>query len=183
LSGHPRRVAGLPWKPGRDRRRAGRRVGRQASSQSGDSRIRLLHQATVALLALAISGCHRNAAPQGGSAQPQVVDAPGLRAQLEAKRGRPVFVNFWASWCEPCVAEFPELVRAAGEWRARGISFVSISADEASDLTPVQRTLERFGASFDSVLVATGDIDALIRQVDGEWTGALPASVLYEPSR
>ena len=112
----------------------------------------------------------------------QVVDAPGLKAQLEAKRGRPVFVNFWASWCEPCIAEFPELVRAAGEWRPRGISFVSVSADEASDLTPVERTLERFGAPFDSILVATGDIDALIRQVDGEWTGALPASFLYDAS-
>jgi thiol-disulfide isomerase/thioredoxin len=108
------------------------------------------------------------------------VDGSGLKAELEARRGHPVFINFWASWCEPCMTEFPELVRAAGEWRPRGIRFVSISADEPTDLAPIERTLERFGASFDSILVATGDIDALIRQIDLEWTGALPASFLYD---
>ncbi len=97
-------------------------------------------------------------------------------------RGHPVFVNFWASWCEPCIEEFPELVRAAREWRSRGISFVSISADEPADLRPVEQTLQRFGAPFDSVLVASGDVDALIRQVDTDWTGALPASFLYDAS-
>jgi thiol-disulfide isomerase/thioredoxin len=110
------------------------------------------------------------------------VDAAGFQSELDARRGHPVFVNFWASWCEPCIAEFPELVRAAREWRPRGISFVSVSADEATDLGPVEQTLERFGAPFDSVLVASGDIDALIRQVDTDWTGALPASFLYDPS-
>lgn len=93
-----------------------------------------------------------------------------------------MFVNFWASWCEPCIAELPELVRAAHEWRPRGISFVSVSADEVTDLAPVERTLKQFGAPFDSVLVVSGDIDALIRQVDAEWTGALPASFLYDSS-
>jgi thiol-disulfide isomerase/thioredoxin len=110
------------------------------------------------------------------------VDAAGLKSELEARRGRPVFVNFWASWCEPCIAEFPDLVRAARHWQSRGITFVSVSADEATDLAPIERTLERFGASFDSVLVASGDMDALIRQVDTDWTGALPASFLYDSS-
>ncbi len=112
----------------------------------------------------------------------RLVDAAGLRAELDRMRGRPVFVNFWASWCEPCIEEFPELVRAANEWRPRGVGFLSISADEPADLAPVERTLRRFGAPFDSVLVASGDIDALIREVDADWTGALPASFLYDAS-
>jgi thiol-disulfide isomerase/thioredoxin len=111
-----------------------------------------------------------------------VVDAARLKTELEANRGHPVFVNFWASWCEPCMEEFPQLVRAANTWRARGVRFVSVSADEANDLTPVRRTMERFGAQFDSVLVASGDVDALIQQVDPQWTGALPASFLYDAS-
>jgi len=110
------------------------------------------------------------------------VDAVGLRQELERMRGHPVFVNFWASWCEPCIEEFPALVQAAREWRPRGIAFVSISADEPGDLRPVEQTLQRFGAPFDSVLVASGDVDALIRQVDADWMGALPASFLYDAS-
>jgi thiol-disulfide isomerase/thioredoxin len=107
------------------------------------------------------------------------VDAAGLQAALDAQRGHPVFVNFWASWCEPCMDEFPELVRAARGWRPRGIRFVSVSADDPADLAPVRKTIDRFGGPFDALLVASGDTDDLIRKVDAEWTGALPASFLY----
>ncbi len=75
--------------------------------------------------------------------------------------------------------EFPELVRAARDWRARGICFISVSADDPADLGPVRKTLERFGDGFDATLVASGDVDALILKVDADWTGALPASFLY----
>jgi thiol-disulfide isomerase/thioredoxin len=144
----------------------------------------LLHQASVTLLALtfAIGACHRGVAPESKPAALRLVNSEGLEEELQSKRGRPVFVNFWATWCEPCMAEFPDLVKAAREWRPRGIAFVSVSADEATNLTPIQTVLERFGAAFDSVFVASGDIDALIRQIDAEWTGALPASFLYDAS-
>ncbi len=134
------------------------------------------------MLALALGACHRPAIAQTVSARLRLVDAVGFTQELERLRGHPVFVNFWASWCEPCIEEFPELVRAARQWRPRGITFVSISADEPGDLRPVEQTLQRFGAPFDSVLVASGDVDALIRQVDADWTGALPASFLYDAS-
>jgi len=134
------------------------------------------------LLALALGACHRSASVEAVPARLRVVDAVGFTQELERMRGHPVFVNFWASWCEPCIEEFPALVQAAREWRPRGIAFVSISADEPGDLRPVEQTLQRFGASFDSVLVASGDIDALIRHVDAEWMGALPASFLYDAS-
>jgi thiol-disulfide isomerase/thioredoxin len=134
------------------------------------------------LLALALSACHRSATVEAVPAHVRVVDAVGFTQELERMRGHPVFVNFWASWCEPCIEEFPALVQAAREWRPRGIAFVSISADEPGDLRPVEQTLQRFGAPFDSVLVASGDVDALIRYVDADWMGALPASFLYDAS-
>jgi thiol-disulfide isomerase/thioredoxin len=134
------------------------------------------------LLALALGACHRSTAVEAVPARLRVVDAVGLSQELERMRGHPVFVNFWASWCEPCIEEFPALVQAAKEWRPRGIAFVSISADEPGDLRPVEQTLQHFGAPFDSVLVASGDVDALIRQVDADWMGALPASFLYDAS-
>lgn len=75
--------------------------------------------------------------------------------------------------------EFPELVRAARSWRSRGVRFLSVSADDPSDLAPVRKTVDRFGGPFDALLVASGDTDELIRRVDAEWAGALPASFLY----
>jgi hypothetical protein len=78
--------------------------------------------------------------------------------------------------------ELPDLARAAQAWRPRGVRFVSVSADEVNDVALIQRTLKRFGAEFDTVLVTTGDVDALIREVDNEWTGSLPASFFYNAS-
>src|ERR1035438_1262718 len=45
-------------------------------------------------------------------------------------KGRVVLVNFWATYCVPCRAEIPEMVKMADRLRARGLDFVSISADE-----------------------------------------------------
>ena len=117
---------------------------------------------------------------EGDVARLLPIDAAGYRQELQRMRGHPVFVNFWASWCEPCIEEFPRLVQAAKEWRPRGVAFVSITADDASDPRPARQTLQRFGAAFDSVYVVSGDVDAFIREVDREWTGALPASFLYD---
>jgi cytochrome c biogenesis protein CcmG/thiol:disulfide interchange protein DsbE len=64
-------------------------------------------------------------------------DLPLLAAsgqlQLAALRGRPAVVNFWASWCPPCKEEAPSLNRLAQQWGARGVRFVGIDFNDASD--------------------------------------------------
>jgi thiol-disulfide isomerase/thioredoxin len=110
------------------------------------------------------------------------VDAQQFAAERARHRGHLLFVNFWATWCEPCKEELPVIVRAAQAWRSRGVHFISISADDPDNLGRVRKELDQRGARFDAVLIATGDLDAMIRQTDIEWTGSLPASFLYSPS-
>jgi thiol-disulfide isomerase/thioredoxin len=93
-----------------------------------------------------------------------------------------VVVNFWASWCEPCIEEFPDLVRAARTWRPRGVRFMSVSADDPKDPAPVKRALARFGAPFDSILIAPADAESVMKSFDDAWTGALPATFVYDAS-
>jgi thiol-disulfide isomerase/thioredoxin len=136
----------------------------------------------LALACALLVGCHRQARPLGPMPEPRVVDLVGLQAALAAQRGHPTVVNFWASWCGPCIEEFPTLVRAAEKLRPRGVRFVSVSADDPSDLTPVRAVLERFGAPFDAVLVARGEGSGgnIIDAIDPGWSGALPATFLYD---
>lgn len=61
------------------------------------------------------------------------LNGPG-RVSLASLRGHPVVLNFWASWCAPCKAEAPRFETAWRQWRARGVRFVGIDANDfASD--------------------------------------------------
>jgi thiol-disulfide isomerase/thioredoxin len=105
----------------------------------------------------------------------------GFHEIMRAQRGHPVVVNFWATWCAPCIEEFPDVVKGAEKWRSRGVRFVSISADDPKDLPKVKKTLERFGAPFDAVLIANAKAGpAIIEDVDADWSGALPTTFLYD---
>ena len=136
------------------------------------------HQKALILL---LVGCTSHAAPAKNVAEPREVDVAGFHEVMRAQRGHPVIVNFWATWCAPCIEEFPDVVKGAQKWRSRGIRFVSISADDPKDAAKVKKTLERFGAPFDAILIANAKAGpAIIEDVDADWSGALPTTFLYD---
>jgi cytochrome c biogenesis protein CcmG/thiol:disulfide interchange protein DsbE len=81
---------------------------------------------------------------------------PGERIHLAALRGRPVVLNFWASWCQPCQAEAPILSAAAKTYTARGVVFLGIAFQ-----TPAkdgQAFIEQHGISYPCGPDPAGDI-------------------------
>jgi len=80
-----------------------------------------------ALLALALSlGALSGCAPPDPV---RITNVAGIEAELEARRGKACLVNFWATWCPPCVAELPELMQVAAEFEARGATVLGVSFD------------------------------------------------------
>jgi thiol-disulfide isomerase/thioredoxin len=142
----------------------------------------MLHQTALIALFLAACSSHVAQAPVATAVpEPREIDTTGFQDAMRAQRGHPVIVNFWATWCTPCIQEFPDVVKGAQKWRARGVRFVSISADDPKDLANVKRTLQKFGAPFDAVLIASAKAGpALIEGVDADWSGALPTTFLYD---
>lgn len=111
------------------------------------------------------------------------VDLAGLRRFLprESGKGRPLLINFWATWCEPCREEFPDLVKIDDEYRERGLDFVIISLDDLSDIRKgVPEYLRSMHARMPAFLLNVQDPEDVIALVDPKWTGAMPATFLFD---
>ena len=87
--------------------------------------------------------------------------------------GRPILINFWASWCAPCVKEMPELQRFSAGQGPNGVQVVGIALD---DPAAVRAFLQRVAVSYPILLDAPGPADASVRL--GNPKGVLPYSVL-----
>jgi thiol-disulfide isomerase/thioredoxin len=95
-------------------------------------------------------------------------------------RGKVLLVNFWATWCEPCREEMPYLAALARKHRARGFVLATISADEPEDKGAAAAFLRSAGVDAPAFLKRVRNDDAFITSVDREWSGALPASFLFD---
>lgn len=90
-------------------------------------------------------------------------------------RGRPLLVNFWATWCPPCIEELPLLSRTYDEKKADNWQFIGLAIDQA-DL--VQRFLARTPVSFPVVMAGAKGV-GLTRSL-GNAAGGLPFSVIFD---
>ena len=87
--------------------------------------------------------------------------ARGESVDLLALRGSPVIINFWATWCAPCVVEMPELQALYETWRAEGLHVLAVNLGE--DANAVLQWSQVYGLSFDLLLDPQGEIAALYR--------------------
>jgi len=101
--------------------------------------------------------------------------------QRDPKDTRPMLVNFWATWCDPCRDEFPDLVKLDNDYRGKGLNFVSISLDDISDIKSLgPKFLNEMKATMPVVLLNVNDPEPAIKVVDATWDGQLPATFLYD---
>lgn len=117
-------------------------------------------------------------------AQPKLapVDQAGYSKLIAANKGKVVLVEFWATWCEPCRAEMPELVKLEQKLRARGFDLVTISTDEAGAQPAALKVLAANHVAGATYLRQAADDDQFSDAIDPKWGGALPALFLYDRS-
>lgn len=126
-----------------------------------------------------------SAAPAILSAQklPVVADDAGYRKVVAGHKGKVVLVEFWATWCEPCRAEMPELVKLEQKLRARGLDVIMISVDDPNDQAKAAKVLKETTMPVPGFLRDVPDDDKFCVSVDPGWaSGAVPAIFLYDRS-
>ena len=106
------------------------------------------------------------------------IDAEALKNLLKPN-GKPLLINFWATWCEPCREEFPELVKIGADFKDK-IDLIIISLDELSEINgDVPKFLAEMKAGMPSYLLKTPSEEAAIASVSKEWQGGLPFTILF----
>jgi len=109
------------------------------------------------------------------------IDAKGIAGLIKNHSDKLRLINVWATWCGPCVEEFPDFVTMNRMYRDRGFEFVSISADDPEHKDKALKFLQRNQASGPNYIFNTDDKYKLIEAIDPKWEGALPYTILVEP--
>ena len=109
------------------------------------------------------------------------VDISGIKEIIANKSGKYRLINLWATWCGPCVIEFPEFVTMQRMYGARNFEFISISTDGLKKKDKVLEFLKDKNAATKNYICTSDDKYALIEAVDKDWPGALPYTLLVAP--
>lgn len=115
--------------------------------------------------------------------KPLEIDLEALKSllQRDAKQPRPLLINFWATWCEPCREEFPDLLKIESDYRKRGLEFVAVSFDFSEDVqTAVPDFLREVKAEIKPYWLNLPDPQPAIRMVDPAWSGGIPSTFLFD---
>jgi len=110
-----------------------------------------------------------------------LADAPALIKLRQNGSGKLRLVNFWATWCGPCITEFPDLVKINRSFRHRAFELVTVSANFPDEKKAVLAFLQKNQASNQNLLFADTDKYKLMAAFDPEWNGALPYTLLLGP--
>ncbi len=127
----------------------------------------------------------------------ELIDAAGVAALRKNGTKKLRLINVYATWCGPCVEEFPELVKTARKFGLREFELITISMDDATDKDTVKAFLEKNHASLpdllkpslkaegrttNSYIFNSANQEELIKALDPKWPGPIPHSVLVAPN-
>ncbi len=139
------------------------------------------------LLTLSLAGC--TSPTETGTADtvtrtsvsaPQGIDLQELQELLAPTKGNVLVINFWATWCPPCVAEIPELASFYNDYQ-ENLSFLALSLDDPDEIDKaVRKFVQEKQVPFPVYVLMKRDLDAISEIVKQELAGALPTTLVYD---
>ena len=102
-------------------------------------------------------------------------DLSGTPVVVGSLRGKPLVINFWATWCEPCKEEMPDFQRLASSDLAKNLQVVGIGIDSASNMLAFSKKL---GISY--LLLESGVVGLDVLKAVGDKAGALPYTLIVD---
>jgi thiol-disulfide isomerase/thioredoxin len=110
------------------------------------------------------------------------IDEAGFQKLVQSNKGKVVLYDFWATYCAPCRAETPELLKLERKLHGNGFVLVTISADEPESDSRAAKMAGELGITRPAYRKEAKKDEDFINLIDPKWEGALPAMFLYDKS-
>ena len=109
------------------------------------------------------------------------IDEKGLERLLHDRKEKILLLNVWATWCQPCVEEFPDLVELYSEYQNAAVDIVAISVDYPDEVeSKILPFLASQNVSFPVYVADIKKDEDLINALNPSWSGAVPATFIFD---
>jgi thiol-disulfide isomerase/thioredoxin len=116
---------------------------------------------------------------KGGYGQDRIVKFPSIDSLLTGYTGSVRVLNFWATWCKPCVTELPYFEELNKNYSGKNVEVTLVSLDFKREFdSRVKPFIEKNNIRSDVLLLDEPDYNSWINKVDSSWSGAIPATII-----
>lgn len=113
-----------------------------------------------------------------------IYDYKGLKPLLEKSDNKTYVVNFWATWCKPCVKELPAFEKLNKEYSAKNVEVILVSLDFSSQIeSALKPFIKKENLQSKVVVLDDADQNTWIPQISKKWSGAIPATLIYNKNK
>ncbi len=108
-----------------------------------------------------------------------VIKWSALEKYMNTEPDQLKIINFWATWCKPCMEELPYFEKIHREYKGKNVEVLLVSLDQASHAHhKVKASLEKNGITAQVVLLDEVDFNQWINKIDEQWSGSIPATLI-----
>jgi thiol-disulfide isomerase/thioredoxin len=137
----------------------------------------------IAIFLYALSGGVHTLPAQKKNTPPSVepIDVKGVEHLVHVRNGKILFLNVWATWCQPCMEEFPDLVKLCNDYQNAGVDFAAISVDYPDEVdSKILPFLISQHVPFTVYVANVKKDEDFINELNPSWSGAVPATFIFD---
>ena len=111
------------------------------------------------------------------------LDRSGISSLIEQRNGKILVLNIWATWCQPCKEEFPDLMLLSDSLRDDNVDVIALSVDFPDEIdSKIIPFLTAMGSRLKVYVADVDSQDEMFALFSAEWSGAIPATFIFDPS-